>query len=611
MKKEKPRYNLLQNTVWMLRLSKEERELKVPLTAAGLSVTAVWQQTAGMLFIPAVIRVLEKQGSIGELLATIALFTAAMMVPAALNRYLDANQLFPRISVRVGITARANRKCADTSFPNLMDERFLKLKEHTIAQTNSNSSSTEAVWNNLELFLRNLLGFIVYLILMERLPFWIPILLTALSLAVFFCGSRLSRYRYKNRDVLMKEEKKVFYLMEYGDIVMPRMMKDIRIFGLKPWIMELTEKTLQSIYDFHRRASARELLSGVLDLLLTFLRNGLAYAYLIHQVLAGKMDIAAFLLLFTAIDGFAAFVSGIAENLITLNRHSLNLSQVREFLEFPEPFSFEDGEEVPKASEYTIELSHVSYRYPGAGQDVLHDISLRLQPGEKLAVVGLNGAGKTTLVKLLAGFLDPTEGSVLLNGTDIRRYNRREYYELFSAVFQEFNILGLSIAENIAQTTGPIYREKLLRCISEAGLSAKISSLPEKEKSFLNRTVYPDAAEFSGGETQRLILARALYKDAPFVFLDEPTAALDPLAEEDIYRKYGEFTRGKSSLFISHRLASTRFCDRILLISDGKIAEEGTHEELLQKGGIYAELFLVQAKYYQEDAAEGGDPDVR
>ncbi len=611
MNKEKPKYNLLQNTAWMLRLSKEERELKVPLTVAGLSVTAVWQQTAGMLFVPAVIRVLEKQGSIGELAVTIALFVAAMLVPAALNRYLEANQLFPRITVRVGITARANRKCAGTSFSNLLDERFLKLKEHTVAQTNSNQGSTEAVWKNLELFLRNLLGFIVYLLLMERLPFWIPILLTALSLAVFFCGSRLSQYRYKNRDALIKEEKKVFYLMEYGDVVAPRMMKDIRIFGLKPWIAELSEKALQSIYDFHRKASGRELLAGVLDLVLTFLRNGLAYAYLVRQVLVGNLDIASFLLLFTAIDGFAAFVSGIAENLITLNRHSLNLSQVREFLEFPEPFRFENGEEIPKSAEYTIELSHVSYRYPDAAEDTLHDISLCLRPGEKLAVVGLNGAGKTTLVKLLSGFLDPTEGTVTLNGTDIRKYNREKYYDLFSAVFQEFNILGLSIAENIAQTTGTIDQEKLWKCVSDAGLSEKINSLPEKERSLLNRTVYPDAVEFSGGETQRLILARALYKDAPFVFLDEPTAALDPLAEEDIYRKYGEFTKGKSSLFISHRLASTRFCDRILMIADGKIAEEGTHEELIKKGGIYAELFEVQAKYYQEDASEGGDPDVR
>ena len=327
----------------MLRVSKEEKETEVPLTVAGLSVTAVWEQTAGMLFVPAVIRVLERNGSIGELVLTIALFIAAMLVPAALHRYLDAIQLFPRITIRVGITARANRKCARTSYPNLLDEHFLKMKEHTELQTDSNRGSTEAFWTNLELFLRNLLGFIVYLILMDRLPFWLPVLLTALSFAVFFLGSRLSRYRYEHREELSKEEKKVSYLMEFGDVIKPRMMKDIRIFGLKPWIAELSEKALRSIYDFHRKASARELLAGVLDLVLTFLRNGLAYAYLIREVFAGNMDIASFLLLFTAIDGFAAFVSGIADNLITLNRHSLNLSQVREFLEYPEAFRFEDG----------------------------------------------------------------------------------------------------------------------------------------------------------------------------------------------------------------------------------------------------------------------------
>ena len=611
MKKDKPKYNLLQNTLWMLRLSKEERELQVPLTAAGLSLTAVWQQTAGMLFVPAVIRVLQVQGSVSELLLTIVLFTAAMLLPAALNRYLEAIQLYPRITIRVGITRRVNTKCAETSYPNLLNEHFLKLKEHSEMQTNSNSGATEAFWKNLELVFRNLLGFIVYLVLVNRLPFWMPVLLTVLSLLVFFAGSRLSRYRYQHQEELQTAEKKISYLMEAGDVIRPRMMKDIRIFGLKPWIAELSEKALREMYAFHRNASGRELLAGLLDLLLTFFRNGIAYAYLIGEVVNKRMDIAAFLLLFTAIDGIAAFVSGIADNLTILHRQSLNLSQVREFLEFPEAFRFEGGKEIPKVPGYSLELSHVSFRYPGASGDTIHDISLTLHPGEKLALVGLNGAGKTTIVKLLSGFLDPTEGKVMLNGTDIREFNRREYYGMFSAVFQEYNILAVSVAENIAQTTGPIDLKKVRKCISDAGLTEKIDSLPEKEQTLLNREVYPEAAEFSGGETQRLILARALYKDAPFVFLDEPTAALDPLAEEDIYRKYGEFTKQKSSLFISHRLASTRFCDRILMLADGVIAEEGTHEELLSKKGAYAELFEVQAKYYRENASEGGDPDAR
>ena len=217
-------------------------------------------------------------------------------------------------------------------------------------------------------------------------------------------------------------------------------------------------------------------------------------------------------------------------------------------------------------------------------------------------MVGLNGAGKTTLVKLICGLYDPTEGCVMLNGKDIRDYNRRDYYKMFAAVFQDFSLMAVSVAANVAQTEDNIDYARVKDCISKAGLTEKIESLPEKYESKLNRDVYEDATTLSGGETQKLMLARALYKNAPFLILDEPTAALDPLAESDMYNKYNEMAHGRTSVYISHRLASTRFCDRILFISDAVISEEGTHDELMRAGGKYAELFTVQSKYYKEGA---------
>lgn len=213
---------------------------------------------------------------------------------------------------------------------------------------------------------------------------------------------------------------------------------------------------------------------------------------------------------------------------------------------------------------------------------------------------GLNGAGKTTLVKLLCGLFDPTEGRVLLNGKDIRDFNRKEYYELFSAVFQEFSVMYVTIAENVAQTTADIDEAKVRACIEKAGLTKFINELPKGLDTHVGRNVFLDGVLFSGGQTQRLMLARALYKDGPILILDEPTAALDPIAENDIYMKYNEMTQGKTSVFISHRLASTRFCNRIIFVVDGNIAEEGTHESLLELGGEYAKLFEVQSRYYQE-----------
>ncbi len=252
-------------------------------------------------------------------------------------------------------------------------------------------------------------------------------------------------------------------------------------------------------------------------------------------------------------------------------------------------------------------VENVTFRYPGAEKNLFENLNLTIHPGEKLAVVGLNGAGKTTLVKLLCGFYDPTEGRVTLNGIDIREFNRQEYYKLLCAVYQEFSVLDVTIGENVAQSREMIDEEKVWNCLEMAGLADFVRGLPEGLNTHVGRDVYLDGVLFSGGQTQRLMLARALYKGGPLLILDEPTAALDPIAESDIYEKYSEMSGGKTSIFISHRLASTRFCDRILFIADGKIAEEGTHEDLLRKKGAYADLYQVQSRYYQEGADFRGE----
>lgn len=197
-----------------------------------------------------------------------------------------------------------------------------------------------------------------------------------------------------------------------------------------------------------------------------------------------------------------------------------------------------------------------------------------------------------------------TNGRVLLNGEDIRQYNRSDYYRMFSAVFQDFSVVDVSVRQNVAQCTEGIDDEKVWRCLDDAGLTDKVKTLPRRLDTPVGRSIYEDGVEFSGGQTQRLMLARALYKDAPIVILDEPTAALDPIAESEIYQKYSDMTTGKPSIFISHRLASTRFCDRILFVADGGIKEEGTHDELLAKGGEYSKLFEVQSKYYRKEVED-------
>ena len=602
---EKPKYNLWQNSWYMVKLawrySKSVLAICIILAAATAGETVVQ-----LLIAPGILQKLELRASLPQLLGAIAIFTGALILFAAAKEYFDLNKLFGRVTVRIKLIEAIAEKMAQTSYENLLDTAFLQRKERASSACDDNQSPAESIWLTWTNILANLLGFAVYLALLSSLSPLLILVVIATTAAGYFVSRKVNQFGYLHRE----EEAAYTAEMRYvkRTVTSRAFAKDIRIFGLKPWLMEVWQKSFRLYESFLRRREKHYFLTNLADFLLSLLRNGISYAYLLHLTLTEGLSASTFLLYFTAASGFTQWITGILEQFTTLSKESLEISVVREFLEWPEGFQLTGGDPIPDAvnGTYELQLEHVTYRYPGAAEDTIHDLSLTLHRGEKVALVGLNGAGKTTLVKLLCGFLDPTQGTVRLNGVDIRRLNRRAYYKLFSAVFQEFSLLEATVAENVAQQVEGIDEEKVWQCLENAGLSDAVRALPQGLQTHLGRSIYDDGTELSGGQTQRLMLARALYRDGAVLVLDEPTAALDPITESEIYLKYSEMTQGKTSLFISHRLASTRFCDRIILLKNGSIAEEGSHEALLQAGGSYAKLFSVQRRYYEEGGESHG-----
>ena len=485
---------------------------------------------------------------------------------------------------------------------------------------------------------------------------------------MYVCSLRTNKWSYDHRQEGAALGQKMSYIRQTaGD---RGALKDIQIFGMSSWLRQVHDAVLKLFRDFQLREQRVRLLGDLAEVALTFLRNGAAYGYLLALALGEGLSVSEFLLYFTAVGNFTTWVTGILKGFGELHQFSLELSSVRSYIEAPEPFRMEGGKAIePDTSlPYTLELRDVSFRYPGAEKDTLSHIDLTVRPGEKLAIVGLNGAGKTTLMKLCCGLLDPTgghvllngedirdvsfrypntetwalrhvnmkfqvgsrlavvgengsgkttfikllcrlydptQGEILLNGIDIRKYSYRQYIDLFSVVFQDFQLLAFPLGQNVAAAV-EVDKGRAARCLEMAGFGKRLAALPQGLETPLYKEFDESGVQVSGGEAQKIALARALYKDAPFVVLDEPTAALDPVAEMEVYENFDKIVGDKTAVYISHRLSSCRFCDDIAVFDHGHIVQQGSHDALVEAPGKYQELWHAQAQYYAKQEKEPG-----
>lgn len=373
--------------------------------------------------------------------------------------------------------------------------------------------------------------------------------------------------------------------------------KDIRLYGFQDYFIKALADTLYQIEKIISKYTHQCAAFDAITATLNLLREAVAYIYLVFLVTKGKISVSDFIFYFGIITGFSNWVVGLVYSYSQIERCCNECAAYRKYIDSED--TADNGEPFTDGELKTIELKNVCYKYPSAENDTLKNINLKFSGNENIAIVGENGAGKTTLIKLLCGLYSPTNGDIYINGKNTNIYSKESLFDLFSTIFQDYYFLPMTIAENICATSD-YDKEKLYSAFEKAGISDKINSFANKENALMDKAVYKNAVDFSGGEKQKLLLAKAIYKDAPILILDEPTAALDPIAENELYLKYNELTQDKLSFFISHRLSSTRFCDRIIFISNGEIAEQGSHEELMARKGKYYKMYQLQSYYYKE-----------
>lgn len=507
----------------------------------------------------------------------------------------------PRVTkIRTDYITMISDKIMKMDFKNTEDPEVLNKIKSVMNAVMSNNTGVEGVYHTLLGLFGRLTAFVGYISIVLFLSPWILLFLIINVLISYALTMRVKKYEYSQKEKAADKDRRTFYVFDtmydfaYG--------KDIRIYDLKNILIDKFKKFRGERIDISKDVQGKQLKVKIVDVILLVIRECVVYGYLIYNVLFTGMGIGDFTMYFSTINGFGDWMKGILDDLANIKAQNMYLDDMREFLEIKSE-NKEKTRDIPIDSSYEIEFKNVSFKYPKTDKYIYKNLSLKIKKGQRLAIVGINGAGKTTFVKLLCRLYEPTSGEILINGVNIKDFSKEEYYKILSVVFQDIKTFAFTVAENVSlENLEDVDREKVLHCIEKAGVGDKINSLKKGIDTSLLKILDGEGIELSGGENQKLALARALYKNGKIVILDEPTSALDAVAEYNIYKGFDELIGDKTAIYISHRLASTKFCDVIAFFENGEIVEYGTHEELLKKNGKYSDMFNIQAQYYKEES---------
>lgn len=560
-----------------------------------LWVPALVLQPLVTAYIPkAMIDAIDNGVTVGDMTVIVALLSLLLTLTIWLDPFMKELVRGGARIVRMRYAVAAFRKTLTTDYVNIESFEGREKQKRAEAFYNARFSSGADFVEQCAHFLVCVIGVIASSVLLYKVNYFMILLILLTCVCEFFLLKILKTKQSETTDNYSKLSGKFEYFYKLSKNA--EASKDIKLYGFSDYLVKTAADFIYQIEHINAKYTKQSAAISGVRALLNLVRELVAYAYLTYLVLKNRLSVSEFIFCFGIITGFSNWIMNLVFSFMEISRCCTDCALYREFVEE----SVSEGKpEVDFGEVRSIEFSNVFFTYPASDTETIRNMSFKVNKGENIAIVGENGAGKTTAIKLLCGLYYPSEGDILINGRSSREFSSDSYFDLFSAVFQDYCFMPMTIAENI--TAEQSYdKERLFAAFDKAGITDKINSLSEKENTLMVKDVYKNAADFSGGEKQKLLLAKAVYKNAPVLILDEPTAALDPISENELYLKYNELTEDKISFFISHRLSSTRFCDRILFIKDGAVAESGTHEELMAKKGAYYRMYQTQSMYYRE-----------